>query len=881
MLRCLALLGVLAFTAAGADAPFIGDAHINQNGTLVFSVDYQTISENPEFQILTSSSVSAPEESWVKIPAATRSAPGSSKWIIELLLPGDNMAFYRVEVTDDIISTANSGVIISEICSANTSLLEDMDGDFSDWIELYNSGDENVSLQGWSLSDSVDERNKWIFPDLSLKPGDLQIIFASGKDRRDSGSEIHTSFKISANGETLLLSNTHGQVVDAIRIGSLDDDTTLGRAESTGSDWFQFQKASATPGKINAAKGIVFVEAPSFSSEPGFYPLSTELELSTLSENQSIRYSINGDDPFENGLDYDTPITLHSTSVLRAVSVDPNGNQSDEVTGTFFIRSPHSIAVISLAAPAHHFDIEDGFLYGFGDHMFSNRGTVNANFPYSASNAWRDREIPVSLELYEPDGELGFQQKLGVKIFGGWGSRGYPQKSLSFFARSKYGKGKVRYPLFPEMGLEEFESFVLRNSGNDNQSTHQIPPRSEINAFGRRRSNGSYFVNGNYTLMRDAMMQHAADHLNVDQQAYRPVIVYLNGDYWGIYNLREKLNEHYVASHHTVDADQIDLIEGYGSANKGTSTHYNRMRSYLEGGSLRSNTRYERVIRDYIDVSSFTDYHLAVIYFQNFDIGNIKQWRHRNDGTFRWMLYDQDYGFNLWPPEVYLPAMKRDFSDYNNMFEFYTNTSGSGTGWPNASGRTLLLRKMLENDSFKIQFINRCADLLNTDFESQRVVDIINEMASVIRGEMPEHLARWSWFSLLERNHGSPFDEEDVPFNTQQWEKNIDDLREFAESRPDKLRKDLMDHFNLKNGTCEIITTVEPQDAGHILINSITSQSLPNDRGIYFKGIPVVATAIANEGRSFQRWSNRETITRQITIDTTAPDQIHLHATFD
>ena len=252
MLRCLALLGVLAFTAAGADAPFIGDAHINQNGTLVFSVDYQTISENPEFQILTSSSVSAPGESWVKIPAATRSAPGSSKWIIELLLPGDNMAFYRVEVTDDIISTANSGVIISEICSANTSLLEDMDGDFSDWIELYNSGDENVSLQGWSLSDSVDERNKWIFPDLSLKPGDLQIIFASGKDRRDSGSEIHTSFKISANGETLLLSNTHGQVVDAIRIGSLDDDTTLGRAESTGSDWFQFQKASATPGKINA-----------------------------------------------------------------------------------------------------------------------------------------------------------------------------------------------------------------------------------------------------------------------------------------------------------------------------------------------------------------------------------------------------------------------------------------------------------------------------------------------------------------------------------------------------------------------------------------------------------------------------------------------------
>jgi hypothetical protein len=563
------------------------------------------------------------------------------------------------------------------------------------------------------------------------------------------------------------------------------------------------------------------------------------------------------------------------------VTVDRNGNQSDESTGTFFIRSPHSIAVISLAAPMHNFTIEDGFLYGFGDHMFSSRGTVSANFPYSASNAWRDREIPISFELFESDGDLGLQQKLGIKIFGGWGSRGYPQKSLAFFARGKYGKGKIRYPLFPDMELDEFESFVLRNSGNDNQSTHQIPPRSEISAFGRRRSNGSYFVNGNYTLMRDAMMQRVAGHLDVDHQAYRPVVVYLNGEYWGIYNLREKLNEHYVASHHPVDADQIDLIEGYGSANAGTSSHYNRMRNYLEGGSLRSNTRYERVISEYINVSSFTDYHLAVIYFQNFDIGNIKQWRDRNEGTFRWMLYDQDYGFNLWPPEVYLPAMKRDFSDYDNMFDFYTNTSGSGNGWPNSSGRTLLLRKMLENDAFRIQFINRCADLLNTDFESQRVIEIINTMASVIRTEIPEHLERWSWPSLLERNHGSPFDEEDAPLNIQQWEKHIEDLKRYAQERPNKLRQDLMEHFNLTTGTYELITTVEPPEAGYIQINSITHQSLNDNRAIYFNGIPVVVTAIPNEGHQFQGWSAREAMDSQISIQTTTSNQIYLHAIFD
>ncbi len=780
MIRCIAILAILFILPTEAAIPVVSNVKVKDGDSLAFTVEFESDSRDITFQILKSQTITAEVASWSNITITQQTLLEEARWLLEFPIPEDDISFYRVMATDISIPSKDSIILLSEICSANSSLLTDMDGDFSDWIELYNPGDVPVSMEGWSLSDEVNEPGKWKFPILKIQSKESMIIFASGKDRRNPEAELHTSFKINSSGEPIILSNGRGQRIDAIRLGNMEADSTLGRKSSTESTWVTFSPETTTPGSMNGAMGSPFVESPTFSHQPGFYLSPTNILLSTLSVNHQIYYSENGNSPFDSEQIFADPILLEQNTVIRAVAVDTSGNRSKEVTGSFFVRPPHSLAVISLAAPSENFDIEDGFLYGFGDHMFNSRGTINANFPYSASNAWQDREIPISFEFFEPNGERGFQQTLGIKIFGGWGSRGYPQNSLAFFARGKYGKGKVRYPLFPDMDLEEFESFVLRNSGNDNQSTHQIPPRSEITAFGRRRSNGSYFVNGNYTLMRDAMMQRIAENLDIDRQAYRPVIVYINGEYWGIYNLREKLNEHYVASHHGVDPNQIDLIEGYGSANSGTSSHYNAMRNIMGGGSMNSESRYARITNDYLNVSSFTDYHLAVIYFQNFDIGNIKQWRDRNGGKFRWMLYDQDYGFNLWPPEVYLPAMARDFADYDNMFEFYTNTSGSGTGWPNASGRTFLLRKMLENEGFRNEFINRCADLLNTDFQSQRVIEIIHKMASRIRTEIPEHLKRWSWPSLLARNHGSPFDEEDAPLSLEQWEQHIQGLKKYA-----------------------------------------------------------------------------------------------------
>ena len=214
----------------------------------------------------------------------------------------------------------------------------------------------------------------------------------------------------------------------------------------------------------------------------------------------------------------------------------------------------------------------------------------------------------------------------------------------------------------------------------------------------------------------------------------------------------------------------------------------------------------------------------------------------------------QDYGFNLWKPEVYLPAMKRDFADYENMFTFHTNTSGGGTGWPNAGGRTLLLREMLESDVFRERFILRCADLLNHLWSGDRVVGRIDAMAAVIRGEIPRHLERWSWAAVQERGFGLPHKEEDEPLNLEHWERNVEVMRTFGSGRPEQLRGQLMDHFGFGNGTAEVAVTIQNADKGSVVINTLT---VPSEAwsGTYFKDVPISIRAVPNEGATFTGWS--------------------------
>lgn len=762
--------------------------------------------------------------------------------------------FYRV-----LVETSVAGLLqITEVMSDTTAVFPDAAGAFWDWIEVFNPRDQALDLEGFALSDDPLRPGRWRFPQRWIQPGQRVVVYASGLDRVGPGDELHTDFRIDAAGETVTLSDSVGRIVDQVTVPRLGPNESLGRPpNSEAGEWVVYSKSQATPGGAN---GVVALgpplPPPVFSVDSGFHAAGAEvvLELRGSPTNALIRYTTNGDPVTVVSPAWSGPLRIQRSMVVRAKAY-LEARSSAESMRSYFFGVSHDLPVISLAAAGSNFDFKNGYLIGMGTSVLSASGQVLQSYPYSGSNAWKDREIEVGFEFFDTDRKSKVRQKVGMSVYGGWGSRGYPQKSYALSARAKYGDGNLAYRFFPDRPMDEFEALVLRNSGNDNQSTHQTAVRSPITQFGPVTTYGSYFVNGQFTLMRDALLQRLLDDTGLDTQAYRPAVVYLNGDYWGLHNLREKLNEHYVIGNHSVPRGGLDLIEGYGTVIAGDSQAYTAMRSFVTTKDLTIQTNLQTLLDRHLDLDNFLDYHASVAYFQNFDIGNVKCWRPRvPNGRFRWIVYDQDYGFHLWRPEVYVPAMARDYASYDNMFAFLTAGSGTGTGWPNEGGRTLMLRRLLTNPGVRTRFIQRCADLLNGPFREERVESTIRSMAAVIRPEMSRHLQRWSFAELQKRGYGKPYQAEYEPFTLATWEKNLDALSDFARRRPAKLRQDCLDHFGLKQGVSVLQVETLPAGAGQVRLNRSVAAAAPWI-GTFFRDVPVEATVIPSPGFRVIGWS--------------------------
>lgn len=791
---------------------------------------------------------------WTLATQAVVTAVSEGIFRVSLALAGDRM-FCRVRTIDS--GTVSPPIYINEVMSDNVSTFAELGGGFYDWIELFNPNDNAVDLNGYALSDDEAVAGKWRFPSVFIPAQGHLVVFASDLNRTNAEAQLHTNFRLSSSGETLTLSDAALRLVDRFQFPSLAPDQSIGRVPDGSADFQFFAKADATPGaeNENVTAGPVLIP-PTFSPEGGFFDGPVPVQISGAESNHIIRFTLDGSAPTPQSPILSSNLVLTKSTVVRVLALNAQGHRSAPEARTYFVGVNHSLPIVSLATSPTNMAFRNGYLYGMGPSVLSAQNQVLQNYPYSGSYAWMNREVEIAIEFYETNHTLGFRQRAGMKVFGGWGSRGYPQKSLALFARRSYGAGKFDHPIFPGLGVNEFESFVLRNSGNDNQSTHQTPPRPPISNFGPTLSYGSYFANGTFTMMRDAMMQRLIeDDTPLDTQAYRPAVVYLNGEYWGMYNLREKTTEDYVISHHNLAPGSIDLIEGYGTVNAGSGTVYSQMRTYVNGQNMALDTNYAHVAENYLDIDNFIDYHLAVIYFQNFDIGNIKCWRPRLPrGRFRWIVYDQDYGFGLWPAAIYEPAMARDYADYNNMFKFYTAGTGTSSSWPNGGAQTLLLRNLLKNARFKEQFIRRCADLLNTAFREDRVEQTIQDMAAVIRPEIGAHLQRWNWTSLTNRGYGVPHKSEYQSFTPETWETNINVLLDFGRGRPAKLRQDCIQHFLLVGGLGTVELQVEPAGAGRIAFNSLTLDQLPW-QGIYFGDITNTVRPLPNPGYRFVEWT--------------------------
>ncbi len=653
------------------------------------------------------------------------------------------------------------------------------DGDYADWTEIYNTGDQPVSLDGLYLSDDLEKAEKWAFPsDLIIAAKGFRVLWADGMD---SGS--HTSFKLKQKGEDIGLFDPEGALIDSLVYEQQVPDVSFGCHPDGGSAWLFF--GEPTPGLGNSKTGcekndpVNRPDPPHFSLPGGFYAKSQTLSLSSDLPEVEIRYTLDGSAPDSAASLYTAPIALDSGAVVRARTFDKGCFPSPIASTTYFIGVSHSLPVISISTdPANLWDEEMGIY------------TEGANYdPFEGkANYLEDWERPVSLEFYEPGGMLGFSMNAGMKIHGG-SSRDYLQKSVSVHARERFGNDEIQYKLFPDEDIETFKSFILRNDG---------------------------CCDDERTLFRDAILHLVLkDQMDMDLQAYRPTVVYLNGAYWGILNLREKLNEDYLASHHDADPDAVDILEESRHVVEGDAEHYENLSDFVASEDMASDENYEYV-RTQMDTDEYINYQIAEIYSANSDWpgNNIRYWRPQTpDGKWRWLLYDTDYAFVSYE---------------------YEGIRKAAEGQPLFSG-------LLKNAAFRNELIQRLASHLNTTFLPDQIISVIDRLRAGILEEVPNHIRKW----------GGTYGSYSISTRSQ-WEDNIEIRRTFARRRPAYARQHITDYFGL-SGTANLTLKISEPCSGEISVQEV---AMPGRHftGTWFRDVPLRLKARANPGWRFTQW---------------------------
>ncbi len=795
-------------------------------------------------------------------------------------------------------NVSSQQVRINEFMASNATTIADEDGDYEDWIEIYNPGNSGIDLEGYGLSDNISEPFRWAFPAVNLAPGEFLLIWASGKDRRMPGEPLHTNFSISNEGEELLLSNSNGMLINFIPATPLLADISYGRYPDGSPHWYYYQ--DPTPGYSNTSQTFdQILSPPVFSHSGGFYTNDFQLTIAAAENDSEIIYTLDGSEPdIDNisGTNYpykniypqnpgdpfgefltgtylsqnyvDAPINIYDRSagadsmthkasaflnfpyyfpddhvykgiVIRAKAYRPGSISSPVRTEVYFVnplgRERFSLPVIHISTNANHFfDYYDG-IYNPGIDFDTWRlnnpdANVTGGRPSNYHRRGDEAEFPAHFTYFEPGQSFPtLSQNIGFRIHGGW-SRAFPMKSMRIYARGRYGPSELIHPFFTDQDYSSYRRILLRNSGND----------------------------WSFSLFRDALIQRVVRHLNFETLASRPSVLLVNGEYWGIHNIRERYDKHYLERVFGVNPNKIDYLEFDAVAKEGDNIHYLETLQYIQNNDITQNEHYGHILTR-IDTKNYIDYQIANIYAANTDWpgNNIDYWRKRtntyipnspygHDGRWRWLAFDMDFGFAF---------IHGTPSSTHNTLSFATEAGN--TDWPNPDWSTFLLRNLLQNDTFRLQFINRFADLINTAFLPDRINNLITEFQERNQPEMPEHIHRWK-----------------NPESMSAWNFEINRMRHFVNTRPERQRNHILDFFGLEESVVLKVNVYDSQQ-GFIRINTIdinyetpgVSENPYPWTGIYFQGVPITIKAIGYDEYEFSHWEGTDQQTETITGD--------------
>ncbi len=525
--------------------------------------------------------------------------------------------------------------------------------------------------------------------------------------------------------------------------------------------------------------------ATRLSRSAGFYDKPIEVSISATDPDAKIYYTLDGSPPNRLSSPYkNQPISITKNTVLRAYA-RKGEERSQVVTSTYLIEDPGKLISVSLAIkPKYLFDEEYG--------LFEMGYKADSLLPHRGANFWSRAEIITHTEIFLQDGQRIFTGNTGFRIFGGM-SRLFPQKSMSIITRGRYGPTRIRHPILPNKEHKKYKYLVLRNAGSD---------------WGKAR-------------IRDLLTNTLCQDIDIEKQGYQPCRVFINGEYWGIYNLREKINRYFIQTNTSAHKDSISILEHKGVARRGTNAEYVKMLRYLEKNDLKKDKHLEKV-SEMIDLQNFTDLQIIQIFVDNTDAGgNVKYWRpNGKEGKWRWILYDTDYGFGLHKPQAY----KR------NTLAFFTRPDGPE--WPNPPWSTVILRNLLKNANYRDYFVNRFMDHMNTRFKSDHMIKTLYELTDMYTEEMPRHIDRWN-------------------LSNSRYKRHLLRIENFAKKRPEYMRGFLEKRF--KPGK-EMWLSIEESQGGKVILNEHVELKAKAFEGLYYEDIPISLEAKPAFGYRFSHW---------------------------
>lgn len=610
-----------------------------------------------------------------------------------------------------LLQHAPQGLIISEVMTDNTAYLKGPYATTCDWVELYNAGKESVNLGSYCLSDDPDKPDACPLPEKTLEPGQHTVLLLSKKNKNLLSGYDVLPLSLSDEGEWLYLS-AGNQVADWVSIPALSRNAAYGR--ESGQSVFCLL-AKPTPGKANSAAAAITDPVVAVTPQ-GVYDDVEYVDV-TLSGEGQIYYTTNATTPNKYDKRYTGPIRLKKTTVIRAICIAEGKKASKVVDLTYVINEKDNLPVVTLVTEPKNLWNENTGIYVEG---------LNAaeKYPHKGANYWMDWEKKASISLFETDGG-GFSSPCGIKIHGAF-SRAQPKKSLAVFFRGAYGPSQLDYPLFGEQGVDTYEAFVLRSGGQD--------------SFWAR--------------IRDELITSLADrYTDLIVQNYRPVVVYINGEYFGLHYIREKINEHFVSAKCNVEPDTVTIAEYNGSSSKS----YKALVEYAASHDLSKQEYYDQICT-MMNVDQYMDYIIAQICVGNTDNSNVKfcNWE---GGKWHWILYDTD-----------LSMLRADYNAVAN----HLNPKGTGGGYVS----TRLINSLLKNKGFRQRFLERMAWQMDTIWSEQTLNAGIDHLVNLIEPDMAKDCARWN-------------------VSVSAWNKQVSRLRSFAANRYDYLVEFIREYFDL------------------------------------------------------------------------------------